>query len=236
MVDIAWVRQQFPALQQNMVFMDNAGGSQTLQPVMDRITRYLTECDVQLGASYATSADAGQRLHETTKMLASWFNAAHVEEVIVGPSTTQLLRNLSLCISQSWQAGDEVIITNCDHEANMACWRDLQKQGIVVKSWRINPHTLQLDVDDLKNLMTERTRLVAVTHVSNILGTINPVKDIAEVVHDGGALICVDGVAYVPHRSIDVQSWDVDFYTFSTYKTFGPHQACLLYTSPSPRD
>ncbi|WP_395376982.1 cysteine desulfurase-like protein [Marinicella sp. W31] len=227
MIDIDWVRQQFPALQQNMVFMDNAGGSQTLKSVMNRITQYLTECDVQLGASYATSADAGGRLHEATEALAEWFNAAHMEEIVVGGSTTQLLRNLSLCISQQWQPGDEVIITNSDHEANMACWRDLQKQGIVVKTWRINPNTLQLDIDALKAMMSERTRLVAVTHASNILGTINPIQEIADTVHQHGALICVDGVAYVPHRPIDVRAWDVDFYTFSTYKTFGPHQAIM---------
>ena len=227
MLDIAWVRQQFPALQQDVVFMDNAGGSQTLASVMHRITEYLTECDVQLGASYTTSADAGERLHQAMQRLAIWLNAAHVEEIVVGGSTTQLLRNLSLCISQQWQPGDEVIISNSDHEANMACWRDLQKQGIVVKTWRINPKTLQLDVRDLEALMTDRTRLVAVTHVSNILGTINPIKAITDTVHAHGALICVDGVAYAPHRPIDVQAWGVDFYTFSTYKTFGPHQAIM---------
>ena len=207
--------------------MDNAGGSQTLKPVMDRITEYLTDCDVQLGASYATSAKAGQLLQQSMQMLALWMNAPHVEEIIVGPSTTQLLRNLSLCISQQWQSGDEVIITNSDHEANMACWRDLQRQGIVVKTWKLNPKSLQLELNDLEALMNERTRLVAVTHVSNILGTINPIKEIATLVHAHDALICVDGVAYAPHRSMDVKDWDVDFYTFSTYKTYGPHQAIM---------
>jgi len=125
-----------------------------------------------------------------------------------------LLRILSLCISQKWQAGDEVIITNCDHEANMAPWKDLQKQGIVVKVWSINSDTYRLELDELKALITDRTRLVTLTHTSNILGSINPIKSIAEVVHQHDAMVCVDGVAYAPHRLVDVQDLGVDFYVF----------------------
>jgi selenocysteine lyase/cysteine desulfurase len=109
----------------------------------------------------------------------------------------------------------------------MAAWRDVESLGIKVKTWTLNKDTYQLDLNDLDALMTDKTKLVAVTHTSNILGTINPVKDIAKLVHKNKALICVDGVAFAPHRLIDVQDLDVDFYVFSTYKTFGPHQAVM---------
>ena len=109
----------------------------------------------------------------------------------------------------------------------MAPWKDLEKCGIKVKRWKVNKDSFKFELDDLNELMTEKTKLVAVTHTSNILGTINPIKDIAELVHRNKALICVDGVAFAPHRLIDVQDLDIDFYVFSTYKTFGPHQAIM---------
>jgi cysteine desulfurase family protein (TIGR01976 family) len=138
-----------------------------------------------------------------------------------------LLRILSISLSQQWQPGDEVIISNSDHEANVSCWTDLQKMGIVIKIWKVDPDTLEFNTDELKELLTPKTKLVAMVHASNILGTINPIKDYARIVHESGALFCVDGVAYAPHRLIDVQEWGVDFYVFSTYKVYGPHQAVL---------
>ena len=228
-MNINWVREQFPvfASQPEMVFMDNAGGSQTVGHAIRAITAYLTHYDVQLGASYATSAAASTQLAQATDHIRTFLNARHSEEVIVGPSSTALVRILSLCLSQGWQAGDEVIITDVDHEANRAAWLALERQGVVIKTWHIRPDTLQLDSGDLLELMTERTRLVCFTQVSNILGTINPVKDWTQLIHEHGAQVCVDGVAYAPHRLIDVQDWDVDYYFFSTYKTFGPHQGVM---------
>ena len=224
---IDFVRSQFPGLNNDMILMDNAGGSQTLQTVVDRIGHYLIHHDVQLGASYGTSAEAGLVLDDAVAAVQLWINAQAKEEVIIGPSTTALLRMLSLCLAQQWQAGDEIIISDVDHEANRACWKSLEKQGFLIKTWCINTETMQLETDDLLALMTDKTRMVCVTHVSNVLGNINPIKDWAKLVHDQGAQICVDGVAYAPHRSIDVQDWDVDYYVFSTYKTFGPHQAVM---------
>ena len=104
----------------------------------------------------------------------------------------------------------------------------MKKYGIEVKIWNINPETFALELEDLEKLMTDKTRLVAFTLVSNILGTINPVKEITEFINERGAMVCVDGVAYAPHRLIDVQLWDVDFYAFSIYKVYGPHYS-LLY-------
>lgn len=227
MLQVDYVRQQFPSLAGDWVFLDNAGGSQTLRQVVDRISEYLLTSDVQLGASYAVSQLASERVLRARESVATLINAADSTEVVMGGSTSLLLRILSLCLSRGWQPGDEVIVTNTDHEANVSPWTDLQRQGIVVKTWRLHPETLELHLDDLAALLTPRTRLVAVVHASNILGTINPIRAIADRVHASGAMICVDGVGYAAHRLIDVQALDVDFYAFSFYKAYGPHYAAL---------
>ncbi|NJN86020.1 MAG: cysteine desulfurase-like protein [Leptolyngbyaceae cyanobacterium SL_7_1] len=226
-LNLSFVRQQFPALAGDWIFFDNAGGSQTLKPVVDRISEYLLTSNVQLGASYGVSQRSGDRVNQGAQAAATLMNAADPSEVVMGGSTSLLLRILSLCLSQQWVAGDEVIVTDCDHEANISPWVDLQHRGIVVKTWRVHPETLELRLDDLNSLLTPRTRLVALTHASNILGTITPIRQIADVVHAAGALVCVDGVGYAAHRAIDVQAMDVDFYVFSFYKVYGPHYAAL---------
>ncbi|MEH2121021.1 cysteine desulfurase-like protein [Nostoc sp.] len=222
------VRQYFPALAGEWTFFDNAGGSQTLKKVVDRISEYLLSSDVQLGASYAVSELAGERLALATKGIATLINANSFKEVVMGPSTTMMLKVLSISLGQTFTPGDEIIVTNCDHESNIGAWVALEKQGMKVKVWQIRPDTLELHLADLELLMSERTKLVTLTHASNVLGTINPIKEIAEFVHDRNVMICVDGVAYAPHRLIDVQDLDVDFYTLSFYKVYGPHHA-LLY-------
>jgi cysteine desulfurase family protein (TIGR01976 family) len=227
-LSLEFVRQQFPSLAGDWTFFDNAGGSQTLKRVVDRISEYLLTSDVQLGASYAVSQLASERVAKAAQAMATLINAGTASEVVMGSSTTLMIRILSLCISQTWNPGDEVIVTNCDHEANIGAWVDLAKQGIKIKVWRLNPDTLKLHLEDLEQLLSARTRLVAFTHASNILGTINSVKDITKLIHRHGAMVCVDGVGYAPHRLIDVQDLDVDFYVLSFYKVYGPHYA-LLY-------
>ena len=227
-LDLEFVRRQFPALAGDWTFFDNAGGSQILGSVVRRIDDYLLNSNVQHGASYAVSRTAGERVAEATAWMADFVNAAHPSEVVMGSSTTLLLRILSLCLAETWERGDEVVVTNCDHEANIGPWMDLARRGITVKTWRLDPTSWDLRLEDLERLLTPRTRLVAMTHASNILGRINPIEDVARFVHARGALLCVDGVAYAPHRHVDVQALDADFYAFSFYKTFGPHYA-LLY-------
>ncbi|MEH2440029.1 cysteine desulfurase-like protein [Nostoc sp.] len=222
------VRQYFPALAGEWTFFDNAGGSQTLKKVVDRISEFLLSSDVQLGASYAVSQLAGERLALATRGMATFINANSSKEIVMGPSTTMMLKVLSTCLGQTFTPGDEIIVTNCDHEANIGAWVALEKQGMKVKVWQIRPDTLELHLADLEQLMSNSTKLVALTHASNVLGTINPIKEIAAFVHDRNAMICVDGVAYAPHRLVDVQDLDVDFYTLSSYKVYGPHHA-LLY-------
>lgn len=226
-LQVDYVRQQFPALAGDWVFLDNAGGSQTLRQVVDRISEYLLTSDVQLGASYAISQLAGERVLRAREVVATLINAADSTEVVMGGSTSLLLRILSLCLGRVWSPGDEVVVTNVDHEANVSPWMDLRRQGIEVKIWQIRPDTLELSLEDLQSLLSPRTRLVAMVHASNILGTINPIRSVADLVHANGAMLCVDGVGYAAHRLVDVQALDVDFYTFSFYKAYGPHYSVL---------
>ncbi|MEM6521366.1 MAG: cysteine desulfurase-like protein [Cyanobacteria bacterium P01_D01_bin.71] len=226
-LDLNFVRSQFPALDRDWIFFDNAGGSQILQTAVERITEFLVGSNVQLGASYSVSKTASARVEQGATAIAQLINAPDADTVILGPSTSALFRILAHCFGQTLQPGDEIIVTNCDHEANITPWMELQQQGIIIKTWKVRPASLELHLEDLASLLTPRTRLVAVTHASNVLGTINPIRAIADRVHAHGALICVDGVAYAPHRQVDVQALDVDFYAFSLYKVYGPHLAML---------
>ncbi|EMC99319.1 hypothetical protein BAUCODRAFT_31636, partial [Baudoinia panamericana UAMH 10762] len=232
--DVAAVRKHFPALSHKQVYFENAGGSQILKEVVDAITDYLLSNNVQLGASYATSQTSTKLFGEGCAATARYVNASP-EEVVLGPSTTQLFRNLSLSLYNYITPDSEIIISKLDHEANIAPWVQLAEwRGCTVKWWdspdKTNP---TLDCDRLRSLMTEKTKLVTCTHTSNVLGTINNVKAIAKTVHEvPGALLCVDAVAYAPHRAVDVRDMGVDFYSFSWYKVYGPHIASL-YASKS---
>jgi cysteine desulfurase family protein (TIGR01976 family) len=226
-LDLNLVRSHFPALQSGWAFFVNAGGSQVLGSVADRVRDYLLTTSVQTGASYEVSVEAGARLAEARARIAAFVNAARPEEVVFGPSTTVLMRFLATAMASQLSPGDEIILTNFDHESNIGPWLILKERGVEFKFWEIDPVTLVPDLAQLSSLMSKRTRLVCVTHVSNILGSINPIAQIAALVHAGGARLCVDGVAYAPHRAIDVQALDADYYLFSFYKTYGPHFAML---------
>jgi cysteine desulfurase family protein (TIGR01976 family) len=226
-MDTDFARSFFPGLDSGWIFMDNAGGSQITRPVTERMMEFYHTSCVQLGASYEPSALATRRVEESQALMASFINASGPQEVVMGSSTSLLLRILALNLAGYFPPGSEIVVTDCDHEANIGCWRELEKAGFIIKTWRIHPGSYHLDLNDLERLLTRQTRLVAFTHASNIIGTINPVAEITRLVHHRGALVCVDGVAYAPHRVIDVKEWDVDFYVFSFYKTYGPHYAML---------
>lgn len=227
-LDMDHVRSRFPGLRDDWAFFDNAGGSQICQPALDRVVEFLTHRNVQIGGSYAVSQAAAEALQMGREAARVLVNAARPEEIVFGPSTTVLLQNLSTAMRSQFRPGDEVIVTMADHESNIGPWMRLRDFGVTVKVWPLNPQTQDLQLSDLAPLMTDRTRLVCVTHVSNILGKVHPVADFARFVHERGALICVDAVAYAPHRLIDVRAWDVDYYVFSLYKAYGPHGA-LMY-------
>ena len=206
-----------------------AGGSQVLKTVIDSISNYLSSNNVQLGASYKIARESTRLFEAGSAAVAKYINASP-SEVVLGPSTTQLFRNLSLSLYDHITPGSEIIVSKLDHEANIASWVQLAEwRGAKLIWWaspdKQNPH---LDIETLKGLLSDKTKLVTCTHASNILGTISDIKAIAATVHSvPGALLCVDAVAYAPHRAIDVQDLGVDFYSFSWYKLYGPHIASL---------
>lgn len=226
-LDIEYVRKQFPGLATDWTLMDNAGGSQILKGVVDKITEYYYSNNVQTGGSYELSKRAASSLAEGRENIATFFNASRAEEIVFGPSTTVLTQFLAKAMAHQFEVGDEIVVTNTDHESNIGPWIALQKIGVKIKFWNMNEATFELELDELDRLITDKTKLVCCTHVSNVLGTINPIKEIAHLVHERGAKICVDGVAYAPHRAVDVSSWNVDYYALSLYKTYGPHHAAL---------
>lgn len=227
-LDIDYVRSQFPALASGYAYLDNAGGSAVLKPVAERITDYLLNSAVQLGASYSESVDAGARVMQARESVAQLINARYPEECVMGGSTTHLLQILCRAIAPSINPGDEIIVTNCDHEANIGPWvRLCEDRGATLRVWAVNAQSMDLELADLDALLSDKTRYVAMTHASNILGSVNPVAEVARRVHAVGGKLCVDAVAYAPHRLVDVQASGADYYVFSFYKTFGPHFAVL---------
>ncbi|KAL8753867.1 MAG: hypothetical protein Q9199_004748, partial [Rusavskia elegans] len=234
-LDVDAVRSHFPALKQNQVFLDNAGGSQVLSDAINSIRTYLEETNVQLGASYSVGQKATQKYNEGLQAAADFINA-DVSEIVIGPSTTQLFANLSQSFALSFPAHAEIIISSIDHEANISSWVRLAKiRNLTLKWWTPSSESgdLKLTAENLRPLLSDKTKLVTCTHTSNILGSIHDIRRIADEVHTvQGAMLCVDGVAYAPHREVDVKSLGVDFYSFSWYKVYGPHIA-VLYASSS---
>ena len=227
MLDLAAVRAQFPGLGGDWVFFDNAGGSQILGRAIERVVEHFRTSNVQLGGSYAPSLLARERVAAGQRALAGWVGC-DADELALGTSTTQLLANLALAMSAQLLPGDELVVTDVDHESNIGPWRRLAAaRGAVVKEWRADGDTLALRLEDLVPLLTDKTRLVAFSHASNLVGTAHDVAAVTRLVHERGARVVVDGVALAPHRPLDVRGWDVDYYVFSVYKTYGPHLAAL---------
>jgi cysteine desulfurase family protein (TIGR01976 family) len=182
---------------------------------------------VQLGASYAQSELAGERVLAARRAVAELINAPQDDEVVMGGATTALMYLLTQAVLPGIRPGDEIIVTQSDHEANIGGWMRLQQAGASVKVWQLNPESLELELEDLQRLLSPRVRWVALTWASNVLGTVNPVPEIARLVHAAGGRLCVDAVAYAPHRLVDVQASGADVVVFSFYKVFGPHYAVL---------
>lgn len=226
-LDLQRIRAEFPSLQDGCIYLDNAGGSQVLRRVADRVSDYLLTSSVQLGASYPQSQAAGERVLAARRAVAQLIHAPADDEVVMGGSTTLLMFLFTQALLPSVREGDEIIVTNTDHEANIGCWMRMRSAGAVVKVWEVNRETLELELADLERLLSPRTTWVAMTHASNILGTVNPVAEVARRVHAVGGRLCVDAVAYAPHRLVDVRASGADAYVFSFYKVFGPHYAVM---------
>lgn len=230
-LDIDFVRAQFPAFAepslQGQAFFENAGGSFTCQQVIDRLTRFYTQRKVQPYAPYEASRLAGAEMDEARARMAAILGV-ETDELSFGPSTTQNTYVLAQAFRQWMSPGEAIIVTNQDHEANSGPWRRLVEAGIEVREWKIDPETGSLNPQDLENLLDEKTRLVCFPHCSNVVGEINPVTEIAAIAHAAGAFVCVDGVSYAPHGFPNVGDLGPDIYLFSAYKTYGPHQGCMV--------
>lgn len=230
-LDTSFIRAQFPAFEapalQGQVFFENAGGSYMCRQVLDRYNRYFTERKVQPYYPFAASEQAGQEMDEARARIAACLGVA-TDEVSFGPSTSQNTYVLAQAFRQMLKAGDAIIVTNQDHEANSGCWRRLAEDGIEIREWRVDPVSGALDPADLDSLLDDKVRLVCFPHCSNIVAAINPVAEITAKVHAAGALVCVDGVSYAPHGWPNVGKLGADIYLFSAYKTWGPHQGIMV--------
>lgn len=230
-LDINFVRAQFPAFSEpslhGQAFFENAGGSYTCKPVIDRLTRFYTQRKVQPYAPYQASLLAGSEMDEARSRMAALLGV-DADELSFGPSTTQNTYVMANAFRQWMQAGEAIIVTNQDHEANSGPWRRLAEASIDVREWRIDPETGILNPRDLEALLDDKVRLVCFPHCSNVIGDINPVTQITAIAHAAGAFVCVDGVSYAPHGFPNVGDLGPDIYLFSSYKTYGPHQGCMV--------
>lgn len=227
MLDTTFVRAQFPALRDDWALFDNAGGSVPLGSVIARVHDYMSRWAVQLGASYLHSTTATQLVADGHAAMQRLIGADD-GEVVVSSASTMNVRTLAAALRGWFRPGDEIVVSDLEHESNSGAWRALAADGVVVRVWEFDRETQELTLAGLDRVLTDRTRLVAFTHCSNIVGTIHDVAAFVRRIHDAGALACIDGVAFAPHRAVDVKALDADFYFFSIYKVFGPHLG-LLY-------
>ncbi len=217
-LDLAFVRSQFPAFSEpslaGWAFFENAGGSYTCRQVIERLTAFYTRTKVQPYQPYPASEAAGAAMDEAYVRLADYLGVG-ADEVHLGPSTSQNTYVLERALRSLWKDGDEIVVSNQDHEANAGVWRHLADTGITVKEWRIDARTGALDPGALDELLTARTRMVAFPHCSNVVAAINPVAEVAARAHAAGAIVAVDGVAWAPHGLPDVAALGADVYFFS---------------------
>jgi cysteine desulfurase family protein (TIGR01976 family) len=230
-IDRDELRSQFPALGSDTVFLDNAGGSQVPAAVADRVRDYMLGTYVQLGADYELSRRASRTVDRARELARTLVGCGEPGVVAFGPSTSALLAMLADCYARApHPTRDEIVVAESGHEANVGPWVRLEQRGYRVRWWRLDRGSWRLPTDALEELLCERTRLVALPHVSNILGRIDDLSAICRTAHGAGARVIADGVAFAPHRTMEVNAWDVDVYAFSTYKVYGPHMAALYAT------
>jgi cysteine desulfurase family protein (TIGR01976 family) len=231
-VDLSRYRAQFPALslQHNdtpLVFFDNPGGTQVAANVAEAMQRYLLTANANVHGPFLTSRRTDAVLIESHTAMADLLNAPSPDEIIFGQNMTSLTFAISRSLGREMQAGDEIVVTALDHDANIAPWLELAERGVHVRCADINPDDCTLDYDHLQSLINERTKLVAVGLASNAVGTINDVQRVVQMAQQVNALVYVDAVQAVPHLPVDVQALGCDFLACSAYKFFGPHQGIV---------
>ena len=228
-LDLSAIRKQFPSLNRPAIFFDNPGGTQIAKQSLERINQYLLESNANHEGAFATSIASDAVLDEAHQAMADFYNASSAEEIVFGNNMTSLTLHISRSISRDWKAGDEIVVTRLDHDANATPWvLAAQDRGVKVNWVDFDVEDGTLNLDSLQKALDRKPRLLAVGYASNSLGTINPVAKIIKMAHAAGALVYVDAVQYAPHGPIDVQKIDPDFLVSSAYKFFGTH-AGILY-------
>jgi cysteine desulfurase family protein (TIGR01976 family) len=227
-LDLSRIRNQFPSLDRPAIFFDNPGGTQIARQSLDRINRYLLDCNANHEGAFATSKASDAILDEAHRAMADFYNAASPEEIVFGNNMTTLTLHISRSISREWKEGEEIVVTRLDHDANVTPWLlAAQDRGVKVNWVDFDVEDGTLKLDDLQRALERKPRLLAVGYASNSLGTVNPVEKIIKMAHVAGAMVYIDAVQYAPHGPIDVQKLDCDFLISSAYKFFGPHSGIL---------
>lgn len=230
-LDVAWVRSQFPSLEaqvngHTVAFLDGPAGTQVPAQVIAAIQSYLTNCNANSGGVFQTSRQSDQIIADTRAAMADFFHC-DPGEVVFGQNMTTLTFAMSRAIGRELGPGDEILLTTLDHDANFSPWKALEEKGVTVRIVDIREEDCTLDLEDFRNKLSHRTRLVAVGYASNAVGTINPIAEITRLAHAAGAIAYIDAVHYAPHGLIDVKELDCDFLVCSPYKFFGPHMGAL---------
>jgi len=227
-IDLTVIRSQFPALNRPAIFLDNPGGTQIARQSLERINNYLVECNANHDGAFATSIASDAILEDAHQAMADFYNAPSAEEIIFGANMTTLTLHISRSISRTWNAGDEIVVTRLDHDANITPWvLAAQDRGCKVHWVDFDVEDGTLNLVDLQKALERKPRLLAVGYASNALGTINPLEKIIQMAHSAGTLVYVDAVQYAAHGPIDVQKLDCDFLVSSAYKFFGTHSGIL---------
>jgi selenocysteine lyase/cysteine desulfurase len=230
-LDVSYCRSQFPAFQepalQGQIHAENAGGTYACEQGIHRLGHFYRELKVQPNYKFDASVQGGRKMDESYASMARYLNVDQ-DDLSFGPSTSCKTYVLAHALRAGLISGDEIIVTNQDHETNTGVWRRIATEsGATVREWRVNPSNGMLCLDDLEQLLSSKTRLVAFPHCSNIVAHVNPVAEIAVKAHEascGKALVVCDGVSYCGHGLPNCSLLGADIYMFSTYKTFGPHQ------------
>lgn len=228
-LDLSAIRSQFPSLDRPAIFFDNPGGTQIAKPALERINRYLLESNANHEGAFATSIASDAMLDEAHRAMADFYNASSPDEIVFGNNMTTLTLHMSRSIARDWKAGDEIVVTRLDHDANVTPWVLAAQDRDVKVNWvDFDVEDGTLNLEGIQKLLDHKPRLLAVGYASNSLGTINPVSKIIKMAHAAGTLVYIDAVQYAPHGPIDVQKLDCDFLVSSAYKFFGTH-AGILY-------
>src|SRR5258707_12006929 len=220
------VRAAFPALQDGFIFFDNAAGAQSPRTVLDAVANHLLHRNVQRGGRYKQSQEVDEAIARARASVALLVNARHPDEISFGMNATSFMRLISIAIGKSLKDRREIIVTDLDHEANIAVWLALEREGAKVVWWHFRDDG-RLHPEDLEPLLSLRTRIVACTLASNAIGSILDIAEVSKRAHAAGSEVFVDAVHYGPHGSIDVQAFDCDYLVCSGYKIFAPHMGFL---------